>query len=146
MMSTMTVAAAVLLAQVIPALLVAGLLGPLILGFRMQQPERFFFASQVITVVIAEAACLYYAALNEPMPPVWAAMVILACTYLLMGIIFTVSVWAKRTEAERSEEIKAKSEKAQRRKRRREERQTPRSAVVDASTQHPRSSGTAKSS
>ncbi|MFJ4210723.1 hypothetical protein ACIPY2_19885 [Paenarthrobacter sp. NPDC089675] len=111
----------------------------------MQQPERFYFATQVTTVVIAEAACLYYAVLNEPMPPVWSAIVVLACMYLLIGIIFTVAAWAKRTEAEKSEEIRAKEEKAQRRRRHREERQT-KSNTTGSDTQDPGNSGAGKSS
>lgn len=54
-MRSMTVASAALMAQAIPALLVAGLLGPLVLGFKIEWPERFLFASQVISIVAAEA-------------------------------------------------------------------------------------------
>jgi hypothetical protein len=91
------------MAQVIPALLVAGLLGPLFLGFRVEWPERFYFASQVIIVVIAEGACLYYSVSNEDMPKIGAGLVGLATLHLLSGIAFTVLVWARKTEKEKAE-------------------------------------------
>lgn len=105
----MTPASASLLAQVIPALLVAGLLGPLFLGFRVQWPERFYFASQVITVVIAEGACLYYSVSNEAMPNVWAGLVGVATLHLLSGIVFTVLVWARKTDEEKAELAKSRA-------------------------------------
>lgn len=105
----MTPASASLMAQVIPALLVAGLLGPLLLGFSVHWPERFYFASQVITVVIAEGACLYYSVSNEVMPNVWAGLVGLASLHLLFGIVFTVLVWARKTDKEKAELVKSRA-------------------------------------
>ncbi|WP_404593567.1 tumor necrosis factor receptor family protein [Paenarthrobacter histidinolovorans] len=122
----MSVAAVSLLAQVIPALLVAGLLGPLFLGFQIEWPERFLYASQIVTVVLAEGVCLYYAVLNEPMPAPWAWVVLLACMYLLLGIVSGVIVWARKTDQERSDLTKTKNKNAKANSRRGRRRGTGR--------------------
>ncbi|MET3370646.1 UNVERIFIED_CONTAM: hypothetical protein ABIE34_003923 [Jeotgalibacillus campisalis] len=110
----MTPTSASLMAQVIPALLVAGLLGPLLLGFRVEWPERFYFASQVIVVVIAEGACLYYSVKNEDMNPIWAALVGLATFHLLSGIVFSVLVWARKTDKEKAQLAESRASKEKR--------------------------------
>lgn len=103
MMEFMTAASAGLMAQVIPALLVAGLLGPLLLGFEVQWPERFLYATQVIFVVAAEAACLYYAVYEQAVPELVVSLIQLAVMYLLLGIVSSVIVWARKSPREKAD-------------------------------------------
>ena len=100
----MTVAAAATFAQVIPALLVAGLLGPLLLsGFKVQYPERGLFASYVTGALIAEAVCLWSVGTDSPLPTGMRYVVFLGTGFTVFGILIFVGVYARKTAAEKSE-------------------------------------------
>lgn len=95
--------AATTFAVVLPALLVIGLLGPLLAGWKIERPERGFFASQTVFVVIAEGILLYYIAAGKAVPAGIMIPILFAVLYALLGIVFFVLVWAKRTPEERAE-------------------------------------------
>jgi hypothetical protein len=49
-------------------LLVVGLLGPLFLDWKLAQPERIYFASQTLSVLLAEGVLRYSVINDEPLP------------------------------------------------------------------------------
>lgn len=91
---------AAFLAQVIPALLVAGILGPLLSAYRADSTDRKVMASYVGVAVLAEAICLFGAVFEVPIQP-WAVLIVLAALlYSLLGIMTYPLHWARRTDEE----------------------------------------------
>jgi len=124
-----TVSAASVVAQVLPALLVVGLLGPLLLGWKIEPPERIYFASHTLSVLLAEVL-LYCIIRDQPLSDGLSGLVQAAVLYSLIGIAVLVLAWAKSTSAERAEADKAME---LRRRARGELRRSARSAPNHAS-------------
>lgn len=99
----MTVEAAAVIAQVLPALLVIGLLVPLLSGMSMQWPERGFFRNNVILVLVVEAICLWSVLNDKPLYENLIYLFYFAILYSLGGIWLVVSVWARRSKTENEE-------------------------------------------
>ena len=56
---------AIVLVQVLPMMLVVGLVGPLIFRFRIPAPERWYFASQTTLIVVYEGLLVSAIASNN---------------------------------------------------------------------------------
>ncbi len=98
----MTVQAAATLAQVLPALLAIGLLVPVLSGMRVSSFDRLFFKSQILSVLVAEAMCLWSVMADTAWNSLWygwmAAIVVwLAITISLSAIWLVFHWWTKRT-------------------------------------------------
>ena len=92
---------AAILAQVLPALLVAGLLGPLLSGTKLDLGSRRYFASEIAITVVAEAICLVSVISKEPISTPGTFVVLLATFYSLLGIVTYPIIWAQPTKEER---------------------------------------------
>lgn len=109
----MSLSAATTLAQVFPALLVVGLLGPLLAGWKVEWPERGYFASQTLLVISVEGLLLYFVIHDQPVPAGVAVFAQLAILYSLIGIAVFALAWAKKTPDERAELRAAKQRKVE---------------------------------
>ncbi|PPG81739.1 hypothetical protein C5C52_07930 [Rathayibacter sp. AY1E5] len=100
----MSFEAAVAMAQILPALLVAGVLGPMLLGWGIESPERFYFAGQTVIVAMVEGVLIWYIMRDEPLPEAGMVFVGTAAVAALSGIVFVAIQWARRTREERQHE------------------------------------------
>lgn len=100
---------AAIMAQVLPALLVAGLIGPLIGGTKIELSSRRFFAWAIAVTVIAEGICLISVISGKPIPTLGTVVVLLATLYALLGILTYPIRWASRTSEEKDAADAAKA-------------------------------------
>jgi hypothetical protein len=71
------------------------------LRIKIQWPERFLFASQVIPHRRTGGGVgLYYVIKNEDVSDFWTSLITLAITYQLRGTIYSVIAWGRRTDDE----------------------------------------------
>lgn len=98
----MSIESARTMAQVLPALLVAGLLVPILIrADYWPWPERGWIRGQVLTVGIVELALIYYVVNDEEVPSIWAGLSWVAAMYSVSAVVLVAAVWAKKSEAER---------------------------------------------
>jgi hypothetical protein len=94
-------------AQVLPALLAIGLLVPMLSRMPMASPERFYFASQTIVVLLTEGTVLYLLLQGQPAAPGFRILIWSACFYSFIGIAIVAIAWARSSPAERKAEREA---------------------------------------
>ncbi|GAA4385569.1 hypothetical protein [Agromyces bauzanensis] len=103
----MSLASASTIAQILPALLVVGLLGPIFLGWKMQSPERLYFASQTTLALLSEAILLWFIVRDEDVPAGLSTFVQGSLFLSLIGILVVVWAWARSRPSERKAEQEA---------------------------------------
>ncbi|SMH30648.1 hypothetical protein SAMN06295885_0451 [Rathayibacter oskolensis] len=114
----MSFEATVAIAQILPALLVAGVLGPILLGWRIEPPERFLFATQTVIVTAVEGVLIWFIMEDEPLPEGFTGFVWMAVMVTLLGVVFVAIAWARRSGAERQHEERLRTARKRRGRRR----------------------------
>ena len=104
----MTVEAAATLAQVLPALLAAGILVPLLSEKRTDWKDRTLFKQLAFFILFVEGLCIWSVMVDVPLPWYFSFIVGAAVLYSLFSIFMIFSDWAKKTDEEKEEDESAK--------------------------------------
>jgi hypothetical protein len=115
----MSLASASTIAQTLPALLVAGFLAPVFLGWKMAYPERYYFASQTTLAIFSEGILLWFIVRDQDVPQGLTVIIESSLFLSLLAIAVVVWVWGFSRRAERvaNEALYEKSRKKKRRDR-----------------------------
>lgn len=100
------------LAQVLPALLIAGLLGPVLAQKDMPRGDRVIYLVWVVPAVVAEGVLLLHVAMDLEMSGWWLWLMATAFLLAALALLRAPLTWAARTPTENRDRLRAVADKA----------------------------------